>query len=65
MKLDENRLAHDERFALEPILQLGPGPLHTSTDWASFETYTFAARSAASTRSLRNGGRRKRTPVAS
>jgi len=26
MKLDEYRLAHDERFALEPAMQLGPGP---------------------------------------
>jgi serine/threonine-protein kinase HipA len=33
---DDSWLAHDERFALEPALQLGPGPFHTATDRALF-----------------------------
>jgi serine/threonine-protein kinase HipA len=33
---DEVWLQHPERFALEPALQLGPGPFHTSADKAMF-----------------------------
>jgi serine/threonine-protein kinase HipA len=33
---EDGWLAHDERFALEPGLQLGPGPFHTTTDRALF-----------------------------
>lgn len=29
---DEAWLEHDERFALEPALQLGPGPFHAGAD---------------------------------
>ncbi|MFU8814585.1 MAG: type II toxin-antitoxin system HipA family toxin [Pseudomonadales bacterium] len=33
---DDSWLAHDERFALEPALKLGPGPFHTATDRSMF-----------------------------
>lgn len=33
---DDAWLAHGERFALEPALQLGPGPFHTGADRALF-----------------------------
>ena len=33
---DDAWLANDERFALEPALQLGPGPFHTAGDKALF-----------------------------
>ena len=31
---DDAWLANDERYALEPALQLGPGPFHTAGDKA-------------------------------
>jgi serine/threonine-protein kinase HipA len=33
---DDSWLTHEERFALEPALQLGPGPFHTGADRALF-----------------------------
>ncbi|CAE7941244.1 unnamed protein product [Symbiodinium necroappetens] len=33
---DEAWLAHSEKFALEPAMQLGPGPFHTAADRALF-----------------------------
>lgn len=29
---DKSWLAHSERFSLEPVLKLGPGPFHTPSD---------------------------------
>jgi serine/threonine-protein kinase HipA len=33
---DRSWLAHPERFSLEPALQLGPGPFHTTSDQPQF-----------------------------
>jgi serine/threonine-protein kinase HipA len=33
---DADWLKHPERFALEPALQLGPGPFHTAADKSMF-----------------------------
>ncbi len=60
---DDAWLANDERFELEPALQLGPGPFHTAGDRELFGAIGDSAPDRWGRTLMRRFERRRATPA--